>query len=333
MITLGIESTCDETAFALMKGQEVLSHVIASSAELHQEFGGVFPELASRCHFENMLPLLKKVLVVDPKEIDLIAVADGPGLIGSLLMGLQTAKGLSIAWKKPLIGVNHVEAHLFASMMDLSKPWPLPALGLVISGGHTFLVQIDKEGEYHLIGTTVDDALGEAFDKVGSMIDLPYPAGPLVEKLAKTGNPTRYAFKAGTVKEKPLHFSFSGLKTSVLYTLQKEPEASFADVAASFQEAAFQDLVKKSKKALELFEANALFFGGGVSCNQALRKKFEQNFADFPLYFPDPALSLDNAIMIAALGAEKYQTFSKVDSLDLKAKPRYSFSEWMKVIE
>ena len=307
MFVLGIESTCDETGAAVvLDGRTVLSNVVASSADLHARYGGVFPELASRRHLEAIVPVVQEALDiagVQESEIDLIGVAEGPGLVGSLLVGIEFAKGLSIAWEKPLIQVHHIEAHLYAAMMDAPRPLPLPALGLVVSGGHTLLLKIEGVGSYQILGTTVDDAAGEAFDKVGSLLGLPYPAGPHLETLAKTGQSARVKLSAGTVKRSPLDFSFSGLKTAARYALQAG--AIREDLAAAFQETLLLDLLKKAQKALATFDCKALFFGGGVCNNQRLKELFFQNIC-LPLFFPSSALTLDNGAMIAGLGYEKY---------------------------
>lgn len=322
MIVLGIESTCDETGAAIVKdGREILSNVLASSADLHEKYGGVFPELACRRHIDAILPVIDEAMEkanVSPEMIDLIAVAKGPGLVGALLIGMNAAKGLSLAWKKPLIGVNHVEAHLYASMMHLEKI-PLPALGLVLSGGHTLLLKILNVGQYEPIGTTVDDAIGEAFDKVAALLNLPYPGGPHVERLAKTGRLGTYSFSAGKVKRSRFDFSFSGLKTSVLYAV-KGKEINPADVAASFQETALQDVVNKAHLAHLTFPCQALFLGGGVCNNNHLRELFAQRFPHLPVYWPPLNLSLDNAAMIAGLGAKKWNGQS--DPLDLDVQTR-----------
>lgn len=308
MLVLGIESTCDETGAAVVEnGRKILSNVIASSADLHAKYGGVFPELASRRHLEAIGPVVKKSLIdaaIEPKEIDLIAVAYGPGLVGSLLVGIEFAKGLSIAWQKPIVQVHHIEAHLYAAMMEVELPLQLPALGLVVSGGHTLLVKILDVGSYEIIGSTIDDAAGEAFDKVGSMLNLPYPGGPLLEKMAEKGDSKKVLLTAGVVKNNPYNFSFSGLKTAALYALKKG--VKMEDLAASFQETILLDLVKKAKKAALSFEAKAIFFGGGVCNNKRLKELFKENFT-LPLYFPSPTLTLDNGAMIAALGFEKYK--------------------------
>lgn len=322
MIVLGIESTCDETGAAIVKdGRTILSNVLASSADIHEKYGGVFPELACRRHIDAIIPVIDEAMEkakVTPEEIDLIAVAKGPGLVGALLIGMNAAKGLSIAWQKPLIGVNHVEAHLYASMMDLDKI-PLPALGLVLSGGHTLLLKILNVGNYEPIGTTVDDAIGEAFDKVAALLGLPYPGGPHVERLAKTGRLGAHSFNAGKVKRSPYDFSFSGLKTSVLYAV-KGKEIHPNDVAACFQETALRDVVNKAHLASKTFPCQAIFLGGGVCNNLRLRELFAAEFPTLPIFWPPLNLSLDNAAMIAGLGAKKWAGQS--DPLDLDVQTR-----------
>lgn len=327
MIVLGIESTCDETGVSIVQdGKIILSNVLASSADIHAKYGGVFPELACRRHIETIIPLIDEALKqanTTPEEIDLIAVAKGPGLIGALLIGMNVAKGLSIAWNKPLIGINHVEAHLYASMMDAEEV-PLPALGIVISGGHTLLLKVNALGEYETLATTVDDAIGEAFDKVASLLDLPYPGGPQIEKLALKGNPKTVSLSAGKVKRSPLDFSFSGLKTAVLYA-KKSPEGYLReDLAASFQQTALGDVVKKSLIASQKFDCKALIFGGGVSANQKLREMTQKAFPKMPIFWPRPFLAVDNAVMIAALGCKKFKGIS--DSLELEPQTRMNLS-------
>lgn len=321
MIVLGIESTCDETACAIVKdGREILSSIISSQIDLHQQYGGVFPELACRRHIDTIIPVIEAALkeaCIAPNEIDLIAVAKGPGLIGALLIGLNVAKALSLAWNIPFIGVNHVEAHIYAAMMHMEAPL-FPGLGVVVSGGHTFMVHVHEVGKYTLIGTTLDDAIGEAFDKVASMLGLPYPGGPAVEALAREGNPRAFEFKPGKVKGRQWDFSFSGLKTNVLYTI-KGPNAdknspvmikeeAKKDIAASFQETALKDIVTKSLSAAEAHQCKAIYIGGGVSNNLRLRALFCERKAPLPIHFPEKSLSLDNAAMIAGLG---YHCFKK----------------------
>lgn len=333
MLVLGIESTCDETACAVVRsGREILSNVVASQIDLHEKFGGVFPELACRRHLDAFLPVLEKALNdagVAKNELDLIAVAKGPGLIGALLLGLNAAKALSLALGCPFIGVNHVEAHLYAAIMSHKEP-VFPSLGVVVSGGHTFLVRIQAVGSYELIGTTVDDAIGEAFDKVAVMLGLSYPGGPALEQLAKSGDPKLYPFKSGRVKGQPWDFSFSGIKTNVMYTLKganstKHAPLILADeekphIAASFQEAVLNDVVSKALKAAEQYGCKAIYLGGGVSNNNRLKELF--NTSPVPVIFPPPGLSLDNAAMIAGLGFVKYQLQGHGDPLSLEPMTR-----------
>ncbi len=325
MLVLGIESTCDETACAIVRdGKQVLANRISSQCDLHTVYGGVFPELACRRHIDMLIPVIHGALqdaAVSPSDIDLISVAKGPGLIGALLIGLNAAKALSFAWNVPFVGVNHVEAHLYAAMMPLESP-VFPALGLVVSGGHTFLAKIKGIGDYGLIGTTQDDAVGEAFDKVAKLLGLPYPDGPEIEALAKQGDPRRYPFKPGNVKNQPLDFSFSGIKTNVLYTIKGKTltRQDKADVAASFQEAALKDIVTKTIKAANAFECKAIYCGGGVCNNQRLREMFEE--LNCLVFYPEKHLTLDNAAMIAGLGYHRYLREGQGDSLDLEPMTR-----------
>lgn len=337
MLTLGIETSCDETACAVVRdGKEILSNVISSQAAMHRKYRGVFPELASRHHIDLLLPTLEAALAearVEREEIDLIAVTKGPGLIGALLIGLNAAKGLSLALNRPFIGVNHVEAHLYAAMMTHDR-FIFPSLGVVISGGHTFLVRILEVGSYELIGTTVDDAVGEAFDKVAALLDLPYPGGPEIEKLAREGNAAAYSFKPGRVKGQPWDFSFSGIKTNVLYTVKGQDASKGepvqidaqkkADIAASFQQAALADIADKALRAAAQFSCKAIYFGGGVSNNGRLREMLDQ--APLPVFWPTSTLSLDNAAMIAGLGYHTYLKQGKGDPLDLEPMARIPLS-------
>lgn len=330
MHVLGIETTCDETAASVVvDGIDIRSNVIASQVEIHQQYGGVYPEIAAREHVEAIIPVIDRALKeasTSFEAIDLIAVAKGPGLIGPLLVGFNAAKTLSLAWNIPFIGINHVEAHLYAAMMS-HQAFVFPALGLVISGGHTFLVEIFDVGSYSLIGTTVDDAIGEAFDKVAALLGLPYPGGPQIELLAQEGDPRKYPFKAGVVKSHPWDFSFSGLKTSVLYAVKgqngnkKDPlllsDQEKKDVAASFQEAALSAIVNKTLKAANTYHSQAIYVGGGVSNNLKLQEKLQ---ADIPIYWPTKGLSLDNAAMIAGLGYHAFQ--GKSDPYTLEPETR-----------
>lgn len=335
MIVLGIESTCDETACAIVKdGREILSSIVSSQIDLHEQYGGVFPELACRRHIDTIIPVIEAAiaqagLTVD--QIDLISVAKGPGLIGALLIGLNTAKALSLAWNRPFIGVNHVEAHIYAAMMHLDAI-KLPGLGCVISGGHTFMVKVHDVGNYTLIGTTLDDAIGEAFDKVAAMLGLPYPGGPSVEKLALTGNPNAFNFKPGKVKTRPWDFSFSGLKTNVLYTIKGPNSDKHSpviieenlkqDIAASFQQTALSDIVTKCLAAASAFECKAIYLGGGVSNNLRLKSLFAEKNPTIPIYFPEKSLSLDNAAMIAGLGFHCFKRKRHGDPMNLEPMTR-----------
>lgn len=339
MIILGIESTCDETAAAIVKdGHEILSNVISSQVDIHKEFGGVFPEIACRHHINNILPVIDEALKnanMTHSSIDGIAIAHGPGLMGALLIGLHAAKALSLSWKKKFIGVNHIEAHLYAAMMGRLEDLLFPSLGVVLSGGHTMLVQIDSIGHYHRIGSTVDDAIGEAFDKVAAMLGLPYPGGPSIEKLAKEGDPQKYAFKPGMVKNSPFDFSFSGLKTKVLYTIKGQQANRHSPllidddekkhIAASFQRAALEDIVNKSLSAATQIGAHQIFIGGGVSNNRELRRLFAEKCSTIPQFWPSAGLSLDNAAMIAGLGYQKFLLQQEGDSLSLRAQTRIPF--------
>ena len=335
MIVLGIESTCDETSVAIVhSGRRILSHLIASQAAQHSIYGGVVPELASRYHIEAIIPLIEQALHqahLSLTDIDLVAVAKGPGLVGSLLVGIQTAKALSWAIDRPLVGVNHVEAHLYASMMAIdSMEQYVPGIGVILSGGHTTLLHVEDVGKYTLIGQTVDDAAGEAFDKVATMLGLGYPGGPIVERKARSGNPKAFPFKGGKVKGKPLQFSFSGLKTAVLYTIQdltaqgKLSEQAICDLCASFQQAAIRDLSAKIHIACEQYPPKALFLGGGVTQNAALRGHFAAKFS-YPLFWPPAELCLDNAAMIAGLGYHTYRRTGRDERFTLEPQTRIAF--------
>jgi tRNA N6-adenosine threonylcarbamoyltransferase len=336
MLVLGIESTCDETGCAIVRdGKEILSNVVTSQIDLHQTYGGVIPELACRRHVDVMLPVIKQALKeaeVTLMDIDLIAVAHAPGLIGALLIGLHAAKALAISLQRPFIGVNHIEAHLYAALMSQGN-CAFPALGVVLSGGHSSLVKLEGVGRYEKIGQTADDAIGEAFDKVAKLLGLPYPGGPQVEALARQGDPHRYPFKAGQVKGRPFDFSFSGLKTGVLYAIKGQNGAcpiglslqDKRDIAASFQRAAFDDIVQKTLAVAKLKGCRSLLFGGGVTSNRTLRALFEERASDLVLHWPATHLSLDNAAMIAGLGYHLYRQKGEGDSLDLEAITRAGF--------
>lgn len=329
MLVLGIETTCDETACAIVQdGRAILANVITSQIDLHAEYGGVVPELACRRHVDVMIPVIDQALKtaqVSLDQVDLIAVAQGPGLIGALLIGINAAKTLALTLGKPCIGVNHVQAHLYAAIMSHPEPVEYPCLGVVLSGGHTSLFLLDSPAQSQLIAYTVDDAIGEAFDKVAKILGLPYPGGPYIEELAKQGDPNRFAFRAGRVKEAPLNFSFSGLKTAVLYAIQGRElsQQEQSDVAASFQRAAFEDVIHKTTQAADLHRCRTVIFGGGVTNNQQLRQTFATAAPQFTQIWPSFGLSLDNAAMIAGLGFHLYQSESpQEDYLTIEAFTR-----------
>jgi len=329
MIVLGIETTCDETAAAIViDGEQVLSNVISSQVKVHKKYGGVYPEIASRLHSDAIIAVIDKAIKkakITQNDIDLIAVAKGPGLIGSILIGVNAAKTMALSLNKPIIGVNHVEAHLYAAIMNNSKIFP--AMGVILSGGHTVLVKMENMGQYEIIGATVDDAIGEAFDKVAAMLQLPYPGGPQIEKIAKNGDSSTYKLTCGKIKNDPFSFSFSGLKTQILYLVKGQSanmhspliikEEEKKDVAASFQNAVFEDVLKKTIAACEMHQCRTIYLGGGVTNNQTLRDLFQQK-CPFPHFFPEKPLSLDNGVMIAGLGYWQHKNLQKADSLDME---------------
>ena len=330
MNVLGIESTCDETACAVVQdGSKILSNIISSQIDLHKEYGGVVPELACRRHVDILFPVIDEALQkagITLEQIDLIAVAQGPGLIGALLIGMQAAKSIAFATGKPFVGVNHIEAHLYAAYMSQTPLPPLPCLGVVVSGGHTAIVKIEELGRYEPIGQSIDDAIGEAFDKVAKILGFPYPGGPIIEQLAKKGDPHRYPFKSGRVKTHPYHFSFSGLKTAVLYAVKpphqekhEAPDAqTIADIAASFQKAAFDDVIHKVIRAANETGYSNILLGGGVTNSQTFRSWFKEQAPHLNLFWPSSGLSLDNAAMIAGLGFHQYRLTAKSAPWDLE---------------
>ena len=282
MKVLGIESSCDETAAAVVDNGQLISNVVLSQLNIHKKFGGVVPELASRAHIQAILPIIGEALEeagLSKTELDGIAVTYGPGLIGSLLVGLNVAKALAAALHKPFVGINHIEGHIFANLLDHPGIQP-PFLVLVVSGGHTQLVDVQNWGHYTIVGKTIDDAAGEAFDKVAKMLGLPYPGGPEIDRLARQGNPDFVRFPRAWMGKNNLNFSFSGLKTAVITYVETQPssfvEEHLADIVASFQQAAVDVLVGKSEKALKKLGYQQLALAGGVARNSALRQPFER---------------------------------------------------------
>ncbi len=332
MKILAIETSCDETSVSVVEfGDRILSNIISSQVELHKRFGGVVPELACRAHEEALLPLVDQAIEVAAcslDDIDAFAVTYGPGLIGALMVGLSCAKSLAFHYKKPLIGVNHIEAHIYANFMGQKAT--LPCVGLIVSGGHTLLAGVSAWGTYRVLGQTCDDAAGEAFDKVAKMLDLGYPGGPIVDKLAKEGERDKIKFPRGQVKANPLAFSFSGLKTAVLYHLKDHPNENVADVCASFQEAVVDVLCKKSLLAVEQCGVSHLAVGGGVSLNSRLREVMleQSEAAGIQVTFPGRGLSADNAAMIGGLAYQKWKA-GHTDTLNLDALPCLPLLNWV----
>ncbi|NQT07072.1 MAG: tRNA (adenosine(37)-N6)-threonylcarbamoyltransferase complex transferase subunit TsaD [Candidatus Omnitrophica bacterium] len=315
MITLGIETSCDETAVAITDASMVLSNIVTSSVHLHSAFGGVVPEIASRFHLEYINAVLKESLEtasVTLNDIELIAVTQGPGLIGSLLIGASFAKALSFSLSIPIIGVNHIAAHLYAVMIHYEK-LDLPVIGLVVSGGHTSIIEMADIDRYRLLGQTQDDAAGEAFDKVAKILGLGYPGGPVIEKRARSGDPSRIRFPRSSLKKGSFDFSFSGIKTSVLYYVRDLAEGLQEDVinaiCASFQEAVCDMITQNTLSACRKRRIQKLIVGGGVSANMALRNMLTESAKNWNIEvsFPPKGLSLDNAAMVAGLGEVLYK--------------------------
>ncbi|MEM8873127.1 MAG: tRNA (adenosine(37)-N6)-threonylcarbamoyltransferase complex transferase subunit TsaD [Planctomycetota bacterium] len=325
---LGIESTCDETGAALVHDGRVLSNVVASSAALHAAYGGVVPEIASRACVESIGPVVKEALGDHAwEQVDAVAVAHRPGLIGSLLVGVSAAQALAWSLGKPLIGVDHVRAHLHSVTLDVGNV-QLPAVGLVASGGHTSLYHVRDWHDITRLGGTIDDAVGEAYDKVAAILELGYPGGPLIDRLATNGDPAAVKFPRSMLGRDSLDFSFSGLKTAVLYhvrgakgrerTVADLDERTIADTAASFQQAVIDTLLKKLERAMEQTGAQSVILGGGVSANRGLRAALPS--LGVPVAMPKPAYCTDNAAMIAGLG-EAMLAAGDIADLDLAAVP------------
>ncbi|MBT0665706.1 tRNA (adenosine(37)-N6)-threonylcarbamoyltransferase complex transferase subunit TsaD [Geobacter pelophilus] len=310
MLVLAIESSCDETAAAVVRdGRTVLSSIVASQVAIHAEYGGVVPEIASRRHLESVAPVVIEALKtagVTLDEIKGIAVTQGPGLVGALLVGIAAARGIAAACSIPVTGVNHIEAHLLAPFLEQEIAFPY--LALVVSGGHTHLYKVDGIGHYTILGQTLDDAAGEAFDKVAKLVGLPYPGGALIDRLAAEGDPVAVKLPRPLLHDGSCNFSFSGLKTAVLNWTQKNPEGKSGqllnDLCASFQAAVCEVLTVKTWSALEKTGITRLVIAGGVACNSGLRREMSRLAATrgIDLYIPSPALCADNAAMVAVPG-------------------------------
>ncbi len=310
-LILGIETSCDETAAAIVAdGHDVVASVISSQIDLHARYGGVVPELASRAHVELLAPAVAQVLVeagLEGPDVDAVAATIGPGLAGALLVGVSTAKALALVWDVPFIGVNHMEAHLYASFLEEPTLEP-PLLVLLVSGGHTMLVAMEGHGKYQLIGTTVDDAVGEAFDKVARFLGLGYPGGPAIDRLAAVGDPN--AVPLPRPMPAGYDFSLSGLKTAVIRYVKNHPEVSTADVAASFQRAVVDMLIDKTRRAAVEVGATAVCLGGGVAANSELRERVLDLCTEEGLqaFLPSREMCTDNAAMVAAAAWWRYNS-------------------------
>ncbi len=326
MIVLGIETSCDETSVAIVKdGIHILASPLYSQIPLHKEYFGVVPEIASRAHLEKMNLLVDEALNIAGytlKDMDLFAVTNRPGLAGALMIGTATAKSFSLACRKPLIGINHVMGHLYSVCFSGRTP-SFPFIGLVVSGGHTLLLRVDSWDDVTVMGTTIDDAVGEAFDKAAKILGLEYPGGPVIDKLAETGNPEAIAFPTAYMYDKKknnYNFSYSGLKTSVLYFVRHNTGIKVQDICASFRKAAIDILYKKTLKLCEATDINRVVVAGGVSANQYLRMKFSQN-KQIDLFLPEFSHSTDNAAMVAGL-AYHLALKKKFDNLGMNIYPK-----------
>lgn len=333
---LGIESSCDETAAAVVEnGRIILSNVVASQAELHAQFGGVFPEVASRQHIRVIYPVIEQALQqahMSLADVDAIAVTRGPGLPGSLVVGVNAAKGIALGSGLPLMGINHLEGHLYSAWLYSADGTPFaepefPLVALIVSGGHSELVLMTGHLQYQRLGSTLDDAAGEAFDKVARLLKLSYPGGPSIQKASEGGNPLAFHFPRAWLEDS-WNFSFSGLKTAVLREVQRieaHGDVPVSDMAASFQMAVVDALMTKTMKAAEHFKAKNIVVAGGVSANKALRDSITMR-ASVPVFIPPLNLCTDNAAMIAGAGYFRYSVGQR-DSMDMDVLPNWPFSE------
>ena len=329
MLVLGVETSCDESSIALLDEQRgLIVHELWSQMELHRAFGGVVPELAARDHLRRLLPLLEQALhaaAVRPAQIDAVAYTAGPGLIGALLTGAALARSLAFAWDRPSIGVHHLEGHLWAAMLETPAP-PLPHTALLVSGGHTMLVEVRAFGDYHLLGQTRDDAAGEAFDKTAKLLGLPYPGGPELARLAASGRSGVFRFPRPMLDRSGFEFSFSGLKTAVMQALRGGvvDEQMRADIAYAVQDAIVATLCAKAVRALEFTGHDALVVAGGVGANRELRARLAQALSSrgARAYFPRQEFCTDNAAMIAVAGLQRLRAGEHSD-LRIEVRARW----------
>jgi len=333
MNVLGIETSCDETGVAVYhSGRGLLAHALFSQVKIHAEYGGVVPELASRDHVRRLIPLIRKVLQdaqITPADIGGIAYTAGPGLIGALLVGASVARSLAWAWGVPSVAVHHMEGHLLAPLLEPNPP-QFPFVALLVSGGHTQLVRVESIGQYQTLGESLDDAAGEAFDKTAKMLDLGYPGGPVLAKLAESGSPGRFQFPRPMTDRPGLDFSFSGLKTHTLTTLAgtEGTQQDKADVAYAFQEAVVETLIIKCRRALKQCGFKRLVVAGGVSANRLMREKLDQmaKKEGYQVYFPRLEFCTDNGAMIAYAGCQRLLP-NRAEPPEIQARPRWPLDE------
>ncbi|MCQ4034308.1 tRNA (adenosine(37)-N6)-threonylcarbamoyltransferase complex transferase subunit TsaD [Kaistella montana] len=339
-IILGIESSCDDTSAAIIKGNKILSNIAANQA-IHNDYGGVVPELASRAHQQNIIPVVEKSVSkanIQQKDISAVGFTRGPGLLGSLLVGTSFAKSLAMSLNVPLIEVNHLQAHILAHFIDDANiaPPPFPFLCLTVSGGHTMIVLVKDYFDMEIIGKTIDDAAGEAFDKIGKIFDLDYPAGPIIDKLAKNGDPNAFTFNKPRLEN--YNYSFSGVKTSVLYFIQKEikknpdfVKENIENLAASVQKTIVETLMNKLEKAAKDYNIQHIAIAGGVSANSGLREAMQKNAEKlgWNIYIPKFEYTTDNAAMIAMVAKLKYDR-GEFSDLSVSATARYDIEEGFK---
>lgn len=329
-VVLALETSCDETAAAVvMGGNDVLSSVVSSQIDIHARFGGVVPEVASRAHLEALIPVVESAVNeagIAPERIDAVAATAGPGLIGALLVGVSAAKTLSLVWNRPFIGVNHLEAHLYAGLLD-DPTLEFPLVVLLVSGGHTMIIEMRDHADYRIIGRTIDDAAGEAYDKVARYLSLGYPGGPVIDRIAGDGDPHAVEFPRAMMHD-GFDVSFSGLKTSVINFVRRNPGVADADIAASFQEAVVDVLCAKTIKAAHSVGARGIVLGGGVAANSSLRATMTRRGNDegFRVALPSRAMCTDNAAMIAAAAWHRLRSDGPMD-LSCGAYPNLKLSD------